>query len=61
MLNDFRTAQIYHREYLRRHVRLPDGHEHSPHGLREVIGHRLISLGERLSRVDRSPTLNRAA
>lgn len=56
MLNDFvnGTPAIHH-EYLRRQSRSPEPLEQPRHGLRRVIGETLISIGQRLARVERRP------
>lgn len=55
------SAQHYHDEYRRRHVRTPEPLERPRHDLRRAIGQSLIHFGERLAKVETAPQLDEAA
>lgn len=55
------SSRLYHDEYTRRHVHLPEPLERTRHHLRWAIGQSLIHLGERLARADEAPSLDEAA
>lgn len=61
MLSDlYVRAQHYHAEYTRRHFNTPEPLE-PRHSLKQVIGHGLIHLGERLAQIEQVPQVDEAA